>query len=113
MQTPRSGWNRGETLREGRRLLNSKSRKRANIGRMKAENNVFARNPRGDQFLGNRARRTVVLYPHFAVDDVDVNDRTMNAADAVPADMHELIMIVLLVRDGLRVNLSVRRFIAG
>ena len=68
---------------------------------------------RSHQFVGDGAVGTVVLNPHLIADDVDVDDRTVNALDAVPADMEQFEMIALRIHDQFGFYLAIRRLATG
>jgi hypothetical protein len=53
--------------------------------RMPCENNVLLGDACRDEFVGDRAVRPVVLNLHLVADDVDVDDRPVDALDSVPA----------------------------
>jgi hypothetical protein len=55
----------------------------------------------------------VILDPDLAFADVDVNDRAVDAAYAVPAHVHDLVVVAVGVYDGFRLDLAVRRLVAG
>src|SRR5207245_685410 len=84
-----------------------------NFGRMKAQHDVFAWNPARNELIGYRPRSTVALNPDLAVDDVNMDDRAVHAAHAVPAHVHHLVMIAVTVHDRLGFNLAMRGLIAG
>src|SRR5262249_8703552 len=83
------------------------------LGRMKPQDDVLARNPGGHQLFGDRARRAVVLDPDLAAVDVDMHDGPVHAAHAVPADVHDFVVVPFGVHDGLRLDLPVPGFVPG
>lgn len=89
-------------------LRGSEPRVAAKFGRMKPQHNVLRRNPGGDKFISDRPGRAIVLDPHLVSDEVDVYDRTVHPASAVPADVQHFVVISLTIDHCLGVNLSVR-----
>ncbi len=59
----------------------------AQLARMPGQNDILLRDARRHQLVGYGAVAPVVLNPYLIADDVDVNHRTVNALDAVPAHM--------------------------
>src|SRR5438128_1889017 len=80
---------------------------------LKAQHDVVPGDARRDQLLAESGIGPVVLDPHFAVADVDVEDRAMHATAAVPPHLHYLVVIVFAVDDGLRPDVAIRRLVAG
>jgi hypothetical protein len=80
---------------------------------MKCQHDVLARNAGLYKLLGHWARCAVVLDPNLAVVDIDVNDGTVYPADAVPADVHDFVVVTVAVHDGLRLDLAMRRLVTG
>src|SRR5262245_20987664 len=80
---------------------------------MEGQHDVLAGDAGSDKLLGDGARGAVVLHPDLAAADVDVDDRAVHAADAVPADVHHLVMVARRVHHGLRHDLAVRGLVAG
>src|SRR5262245_36986567 len=79
------------------------------LTRMPGQNDVLLRDTRCHQLIGNGAVRPVVLNPYLVADDVDVDDRAVNALDAVPTDVQEFIMVAFRIHDELGIDLAVRR----
>src|SRR5579871_1484273 len=76
------------------------------LGGLEAEDDVLAGDAGRDELLGDRAIGSVVLYPDLPVDDVDVHDAAMHPAFVVPADVHDLVVVLLRINDGLGVDLT-------
>src|SRR5262249_24054303 len=55
----------------------------------------------------------IVLDPHLAVADVDVNDRAVDAPVPLPAHLHHLVVVVLAVHDGFCADVTAGRLVAG
>src|SRR5260370_13541279 len=94
-------------------LARRESRVPAHVWQMESKHNVLARDTRSQQFVGHRTRRAVVLHPDLAVLDVNVNDAAVDAPDTVPADVHDLVVIVLAVHDCLGLDPAVRGRVPG
>src|SRR5262249_31174468 len=82
-------------------------------GRMKSQHNVFLRYAGRKQLIGDRPVRAIVLDPDLATDNVEVNHRSMHASLPVPADMHDLIVVLVSIDDGFCINLAVGRLVTG
>ena len=80
---------------------------------LKAQHNVVPGDAGRHHLLADFDVGAVVLDPHLAVTDVDVDDRAMNAAAAVPTHLHDLVVIVLAVHDRFRADVAVHRLVAG
>ena len=76
---------------------------------MPGQNDVLLRNARCHQLVGNGAVRPVVLNPDLAVANVKVQHAAVDAIDAIPARVHQLVMILRLVDDDLDLYLAARR----
>src|SRR5262249_54922016 len=81
--------------------------------RMPGQHDVLLRDARCDQLVGDGAVRPVVLNPYLVADDVDVEDRAVDALDAVPADVQEFKMVTFRIHDQLRIDLAIRRLVPG
>jgi hypothetical protein len=75
---------------------------------MKPQDDILARDAGRHQLLRDRARRAVILDPHLTITDVDMHNHAVDAADAVPADVEDLVVVPITVHDGLRLDLAVR-----
>src|SRR5262249_11089740 len=80
---------------------------------MPGQNDVLLRDARCDQFVGHGAVRPVVLNPHLVTDDVDVDDRAVNALDPVPAEVQEFEMVALRIHDQFGIDLAICRPVAS
>src|SRR5207302_104241 len=80
---------------------------------LKAEHDVAPGDARRDQFLAKPGVGAVVLDPHLAVADVDVDDRAVDAPAAAPAHLDHLVVIVVPIHDGFGADVPVRRLVAG
>jgi hypothetical protein len=60
---------------------------------MKGEYDVFVRKAGFKQGIRDRAIRPVILNPNLAVNNVQMNDRTVHTTLALPTCMHDFIMI--------------------
>src|SRR5262249_11759094 len=95
-----------------RSSTHGKPRVRADVDGVEGQHDVLARDARRQQLVGHGLVGAVVLNPDLAVLDVKVDDGAVDAPDAVPADVHHLVMVLLGVHDRLRVDLAVGRLIA-
>jgi hypothetical protein len=62
---------------------------------------------------GHAGAGAVVLDPHFAVADVNVDDGAVDAVLAVPAHLHHLVVIAFVIHDGFRPDVAARRLVGG
>jgi hypothetical protein len=94
-------------------LGNGESGVNAQLGGMKRKYDILARHARRNKFFCDGAGRAIVLDPDFSAADIDVHNRAMHAAHAVPTDMDHFIMIAVAVDDRFGLDLPVRRFVPG
>jgi hypothetical protein len=78
---------------------------------MKAQHDILARYARGSQLLSDGTRGAIVLDPHLAALDIDVDDGAMNPANTIPTDVHQLIVVTFGVFDDFGLNLAMGRFV--
>jgi hypothetical protein len=62
---------------------------------LKAENDVFFGNSSLYEFASDSQFSIILLYPNFAFDNVEMERTTMHAPIAIPADIYDLISILL------------------
>ena len=75
---------------------------------MKGGNNVRLRNTRRFQIVADAILCAIALYPYFPIDDVQMSQTTMNAANSsFPTYGHNQIPVVLLIEHGLVFDNSV------
>src|SRR5262249_43937590 len=60
-----------------------------------------------DEFPRDSALRSIPLNPDLAIDDVDVDEATMDTPDALPSHQHQEIAIGCGVEHSLALNLTV------
>jgi hypothetical protein len=66
---------------------------------MKGQHDVFERHACFEQCVSDGAIGAVVLNPDFAINDVEINDRTVNAPYALSADVQDFEMIAVSIND--------------
>jgi hypothetical protein len=81
---------------------------RAKFGRLESEHDVRLGNAGLLEFACDTVLGAITLDPAFAIDEVDMNEAPVDTA-AVPAKVHEEIMVTLPVKNGLRLDFTVRR----
>jgi hypothetical protein len=85
----------------------------ANLGRVKTQYDVFARNSYRHELFRERKGRPVILDPDLAALDVDVNDRSVHAPSSIPTHVNHLVVILFGVDDCLCFDLTVRGLVPG
>src|SRR5258708_557234 len=80
------------------------------LGWMKRKHDVLGGDARRDAFFCDGAIRAVVLNPQLPTDDVEVDHAPMNTLVAIPADVHDCVMVVVAVDDCFLVDFPVRGF---
>jgi hypothetical protein len=63
--------------------------------------------PASSKLLRDSVLRPVTLNPKLGVNNVDVNQAPMIAANSIPADEHQQVMAVLAIEDGLELSVTV------
>src|SRR4051794_25432095 len=89
-------------------LSNGEFGMRPHVRRMESEDNAIFRDAGFDQADGNAFLGAIALDPDFAVDDVEVNEDTMNASRALPSLRHYEIPVVFRVKHSLIDNVAKR-----
>jgi hypothetical protein len=80
------------------------------LARMPGQHDVLLWYSCCHQLVGNGPVRPVVLNPHLVTDDIDVDHRTVNALDAIPADVQQLKMVTLGIHNQFGINLAIGWF---
>jgi len=73
---------------------------------LKCQYDSVSRNPGFDQLLCNPAFRAIMLYPDFAISNVNVQHAPMDPIWSIPASVHQFVMIVGFVKDHLYLHVS-------
>src|SRR5687768_16647048 len=85
----------------------------ADVSGLEGEDDVLLGDAGGGELFGDGAVGAVVLHPDLSVVDVHVDDGAVDAAAAVPADVQDLVVVVVAVDDGLGVDLAIGGAVAG
>jgi hypothetical protein len=80
---------------------------------LKAQHDVPSGDASRHQLLSEASVGTVILDPHLIIPNVDVNDRPMDTAVAVPPNLNNLIVIAFAIYDGFCPDFSISRLVAG
>ena len=83
------------------------------VRRLESEHDPIAGNTRFDTLFSNAVFCPIVLNPHFLLTDVNVQHTTVNAIGAIPACVHEFVMIIGFVKDHFNLHLPTCWLVLG
>src|SRR4051794_20639279 len=73
---------------------------------LESQDDAVARDAGRDEILGHSLFGPIVLNPDLIAPDVDVDHAAVDAMNPLPAGVHELVMVLRLVEDQLRLNVA-------
>ena len=75
---------------------------------MPSEYDLVGRYPCVKQILNDNEIRSIMLNPHLAIVDINMNERAMNALSIIPTNFQKLVMSVSIVKNNLLANSILR-----
>jgi hypothetical protein len=85
----------------------------ANIRRFESEHNAVSGYAGPDQLFRNSFLGAIVLYPHLAIPNIKMQNAPVNAIDAIPTRIHQLIVVLGFVEDHFDLNITTSGSVLG
>ena len=79
------------------------------IGSQKRQDDILLGNPHLRQFVGDTCFGAIVLNPNSVVLDVDVQHAAANPLVLVPSDVHQMVVLALVVDNRLHFHVAIER----